>query len=123
MQTGRVYRRVDGGEWESLFDNAPYVSAQVDGMKIYRGSKIVTFTSSWSTLFEPDDVSALIGRPYDQANDVVLVTNGDNGTQLGAIFASAAHSNGLIRLYAKSWGLENKEVTGPARVSWVFVAG
>ena len=48
--------------------------------------------------------------------------NGDNSAQLGEMLGAAAHSNGMVRLYAKSWGTINEVAKGPCRVNWVVIA-
>lgn len=48
--------------------------------------------------------------------------NGDNDAQLGEMLGAAVHSNGMVRLYAKTWGATNKEAKGPCRVNWVVIA-
>lgn len=103
--------------------NAPYVKAQLDVVKIYRGTKVVNFSGSWSTLFTIDEMTQLLGRLYNDAFDSVYVMNGDNTSQLGTMITCAAHSDGTIRLYAKQWGASNEEITGEARINYIVVSG
>lgn len=114
---------VDALGLTSLKGNAPYVRAQVSGMRVYRGSKIVTITDSWSTVFTGSEIKSFIGRSFDQTRDAVLVMNGDNTAQLGVMMATAAHSDGTVRLYTKRWDTPSGQVSGTARVNWVYVAG
>lgn len=92
-------------------------------MRVYRGSKIVTITDSWSTVFTGSEIRSLIGRSFDQTRDAVLVMNGDNTAQLGVMMAASAHSDGTVRLYTEMWGTSSEQISGTARVNWVYVAG
>ena len=107
----------------SLKGNGPYVrSRSPSNLRVWSGSKVVTLTDSWGTVFEPSQISSLLGRSFNQGTDVVLVMNGDNDAQLGEILCAAAHQDGTVRLYAKTWGNNNKVAKGPCRVNWVVIA-
>lgn len=90
-------------------------------MKLYKGSKVVNFTDSWGTLFVPSDWNSLIGRSFNQTKDIALVMNGDNTAQLGVMITTAAHSDGTVRLYARSWNSDAK-VSGNARINWMVIS-
>lgn len=40
---------------------------------------------------------------------------------LGFLVSAASHSDGLTQIYAKYWGLNDKDAVGPFRVNWVVV--
>ena len=105
MQTGRMYRRVDGGEWEApfvdgegelaaLLGNAPYVRAMANGSKVVSGSKILSMDGLEAVMFGDSEMRALIGRSFNQMYDSIALMNGDwsNSGQLifGAVYDASS---------------------------------
>lgn len=106
----------------SVKGNAPYVrSINPSTLKVKTGSSVLTFKGSYGTLFTPSQMTSLLGRAFNQATDAVLVMNGDNSASLGFLVSAASHSDGLTQVYAKYWGINDKDAVGPFRVNWVVV--
>lgn len=106
----------------SVKGNAPYVrSISPSTLKVKTGTSVLTFKGSYGTLFTPSQMTSLLGRAFNQATDAVLVMNGDNSAALGFLVSAASHSDGLTQIYAKYWGLYDKDAVGPFRVNWVVV--
>ena len=104
MQTGRVYRRVDGGEWEApfhdddgkleaLIGNAPYVRAMANGSKVVSGTKILSMENLEAVLFENSEMKSLIGRSFSQVTDSIALMNGDWSNSGQLIFGAVYDAN------------------------------
>lgn len=106
----------------SVKGNAPYVrSVSPSTLKVKTGSSVLTLKNSYGTLFTPSQMTSLLGRAFNQETDAVLVMNGDNSAKLGFLVSAASHSDGHTQIYAKYWGLNDKDAVGPFRVNWVVV--
>ena len=137
MNTGRVYRRVGGGEWEeqfvdtggkvaSLLANAPYVRSSGSTI-IYRGTNVVTISNSSAILMTDASVRSIIGRKIDNTRDVVLAASGDSASSAGWCLLNtviSANDGNIIVLTARQSGAEaQSSMSGTARVNWAIVAG
>lgn len=124
MQTGRVYRRVDDGEWEAayvddegalaaLLGNAPYVRAMANGSKVVCGSKILSMENLEAVMFKNSEMASIIGREFNQMYDSIALMNGDwsNSGQLifGAVYdASSKTVNVRAVPYGKGTAPQSK---------------
>ena len=135
MQTGRVYRRAGGGEWEqqfvdaggkvaALLANAPYVRAMADGSKVVSGSKILSMENLEAVMFVDSDMRSLIGRSFNQMYDSIALMNGDwsNSGQLifGAVYdASSMTVNVRAVPYGKGTAPQGKVTV---RINYIISA-
>ena len=84
--------------------------------RLYVGSKILTLTSSFQLLFTDAEYRAIVGRSFSQADDVVLVMNGDlNAADVRCYGTCYQPSSGCVYFNCGAG------TNGASRWSWVIV--
>lgn len=101
----------------SVLENGPYVkSMSAPFTRLYVGSKILTLTSSFQLLFTDAEYRAIVGRSFSQADDVVLVMNGDlNAADVRCYGTCYQPSSGCVYFNCGAG------TNGASRWSWVIV--
>lgn len=134
MQTGRVYRRVDSGEWEAAFvdgegelaallGNAPYVRAMANGSKVVSGSKIITINGMQAMLFSDTQMRSLIGRSFNNEVDGIALANGDWNSFPDLVFGAVYDPAGkTMNVKAINWGTGANPQSATVRINYIISA-
>ena len=84
-------------------------------VRVYRGSKILSYSDQGAILFTPDQLRSLTGVSYSIERYTVLCCNGDSSQYAGYSNIFAVMNNGGVIAQC------DKTLTGNHRVNWMAI--
>ena len=106
------------GDLDELRDSVSQAETDISALgtvRVYRGSKILSYSDQGAILFTPDQLRSLTGVSYSIERYTVLCCNGDSSQYAGYSNIFAVMNNGGVIAQC------DKALTGNHRVNWTVI--